>query len=158
MPFDLPTYTLIHVALSLVGIFAGLVVVGGLISGVHLDRWTYLFLATTLLTSVTGFGFPFTTLLPSHMVGILSLIVLAIALVAFYFKQLAGGWRRIYVFTAVTALWLNVFVLLAQLFLRVPALNQLGPTPKDPAFAVTQFLGLVLFIVIGRAALKGFRS
>jgi hypothetical protein len=156
--FDLQIYTLIHVMLSLIGIVAGLVVVGGLISGVRLNRWTHIFLVTTLLTSITGFGFPFTALLPSHMTGIVSLIVLVPCFFAFYLKGVAGGWRKIYVITAVMALWLNVFVLLAQLFLRVPALNQLGPTPKDPAFAITQFLGLVLFIVLGRAALKGFRN
>ncbi|HVY04956.1 MAG TPA: hypothetical protein VHB46_03165 [Burkholderiales bacterium] len=156
--FDLQTYTLFHVVLSLVGIVAGLVVVGGLMSGVRLDRWTHVFLATTLLTSITGFGFPFTGLLPSHMTGIVSLIVLVPCFMALYLKGLGGGWRKVYVITAVTALWLNVFVLLAQLFLRVPALNQLGPTPKDPAFAITQLMGLVLFIVIGRAAWRGFRN
>jgi hypothetical protein len=154
----LPAYTLVHVALSLLGIFSGLVVVGGLMAGVRFDSWTGLFLATTVLTNVTGFGFPFVTLLPSHIVGALSLLVLPIAIAALYWKRLAGPWRSVFVSLAVLALYLNVFVLLAQLFQKIPVLASLAPAPKAPAFAITQGLALVLFGVLGWAALRGFRT
>ncbi len=156
MPVDPKTYLLVHVLLSLVGIFSGLVVMGGLIAGVRFSRWVGLFLATTLLTSLTGFGFPFVALLPSHIVGALSLVVLLGALVALYWKHLEGGWRRTFVVLSVVALYLNVFVLLAQLLQKTPALALLAPTPAAPAFAVTQGLVLVLFAVLGWAAVKGY--
>ena len=156
MPVDPKTYLLVHVLLSLVGIFSGLVVVGGLIAGVRFSRWVGLFLATTLLTSITGFGFPFVALLPSHIVGALSLVVLLGALVALYWKHLEGGWRRTFVVLSVVALYLNVFVLLAQLLQKIPALAILAPTPAAPAFAATQGLVLVLFAVLGWAAVKGY--
>lgn len=156
MPVDPKTYLLVHVLLSLVGIFSGLVVVGGLIAGVRFSRWVGLFLATTLLTSLTGFGFPFVALLPSHIVGALSLVVLLGALVALYWKHLEGGWRRTFVVLSVAALYLNVFVLLAQLLQKIPALALLAPTPAAPAFAATQGLVLVLFAVLGWAAVKGY--
>ena len=155
--FELPMFTLVHVVISLLGIVAGLVVAGGLAAGARLDRWTALFLATTVLTSVTGYGFPATKVLPSHVVGAISLLVLAACLFARYAKQMAGAWRSIYVVTAVTALYLNVFVLVAQLFNKTPALAQLAPTQQEPPFFVTQLLILVLFAVLGRAALRGFR-
>src|SRR6266480_5915867 len=128
------TYTLIHVLISLVGIVSGLVVVFGLLGGKRLDGWTALFLATTVATSVTGFGFPFDHLLPSHKVGIVSLLVLPVAIAARYGFHLAGAWRRIYVITAAVALYLNVFVLVVQLFLKVPALKAIAPTQKEPPF------------------------
>lgn len=158
MPFGLTTFTLIHVVLSLVGIFAGLVVAGGLVAGRRLDGWTGLFLATTVLTNVTGFGFPFVAFLPSHAVAILSLIVLCAVLVARYWKRLAGSWRRVYVVGAVVALYLNVFVLLNQLFRRLPALLVAAPTQKEQPFLATQLLVLALFVWLGRAAVKGFRG
>ena len=154
--FDITTFTVIHVVLSLVGIFTGLVVVGGFVAGKRLDGWTCVFLVTTVLTNVTGFGFPFVALLPSHIVGMLSLIVLAIVIVARYWKRLAGGWHRVFVVGAVLALYLNVFVLLAQLFLRLPALIASAPTQKEPPFLVTQLIVLALFIWLGRAAVRGF--
>ena len=157
MIFDLPTFTLIHVVISVLGIIAGLVVVGGLIAGARLDGWTALFLTTTILTSVTGFGFPFTRVLPPHVVGVLSLVVLAICLAARYWRQLAGGWRATYVIAAVTALYLNVFVLIVQLFVKTPPLAQLAPTQEEPPFVVTQALVLALFVWLGRAAVRGFR-
>jgi hypothetical protein len=113
------TYTLVHVLLSLVGIASGLVVVFGLLTGKRLDGWTALFLATTVATSLTGFGFPFDHLLPSHKVGIISLVLLAFAILARYAFHLRGVWRRIYVTTAVAALYLNVFVGVVQAFLKV---------------------------------------
>ena len=158
MIFDITTFTLIHVVLSLIGIFAGLVVVGGLVAGKRLDGWTGVFLVTTVLTNVTGFGFPFVTLLPSHIVGILSLVVLAIVIAARYWKHLAGAWHGAYVVGAVLALYLNVFVLLVQLFLRLPALIVAAPTQKEPPFLVTQLVVLALFIWLGRAARRGFRA
>lgn len=158
MLFDLPTFTLIHVVLSLVGIFAGLVVVGGLTAGTRLDGWTGLFLVTTVLTNVTGFGFPFRTLLPSHIVGGVSLLVLPLAIAARYWKHLIGAWRQVFVVTTVLALYFNVFVLLVQLFQKTPALIVIAPTPKAPAFAATQLLVLALFVGLGRAAMNGFRA
>jgi len=150
-------YTLVHVVLSLVGIFAGLVVAGGFVAGKRLDGWTGVFLVTTAATSLTGFGFPFVTFLPSHAVAILSLAVLAVVIVARYAKQLTGAWRGIYVVGAVLSLYLNVFVLLAQLFLRLPALMAAAPTQKEPPFALTQLTVLALFVWLGWAAAKGFR-
>jgi hypothetical protein len=158
MIFGLTTFTLIHVVLSLVGIFAGLVVAGGLVAGKRLDGWTGLFLVTTVLTNVTGFGFPFVSFLPSHAVGILSLVVLCAVIVARYWKRLAGAWRRTYVIGAVLALYLNVFVLLNQLFRRIPALIVAAPTQKEPPFLATQLVVLTLFVWLGRAAVKGFRG
>jgi hypothetical protein len=153
---DITTFTLVHVALSLVGIIAGLVVAGGLMVGRRLDGWTGVFLTTTVLTNVTGFGFPFVKLLPSHMVGIISLVILAAAVYAWYAKRLAGVWRRVYVAGAMAALYLNVFVLVNQLFLRVPALLVSAPHQKEPPFLISQLLMLALFIGLGRAAWKGF--
>jgi hypothetical protein len=122
MIFGMTTFTFVHVLLSLIGIFSGFVVVFGMLAAKHLDGWTALFLVTTVLTSVTGFLFPFHKFLPSHGVGIVSCIVLAFALLGRYAFHLAGAWRRIYVITAVIALYLNVFVLIAQLFQKVPHL------------------------------------
>lgn len=150
-------FTLIHVVLSLIGIVAGLVVAGGLAGGRLLDRWALVFLVTTVLTSVTGFGFPFVTLLPSHIVGVVSLVVLAAVIVAQYVKQYAGAWRRTYVVGVVLATYLNTFVLVTQLFLRLPGLIVTAPTQSEPPFALTQGLVLVLFVWLGVAADKGFR-
>src|SRR6266446_10521393 len=150
------TFTLVHVVLSLVGIASGLVVAYGLLAGKRLDGWTGLFLATTVATSVTGFGFPFDHLLPSHKVGIISLALLAIAILARYAFHLAGAWRRIYVITAIAALYLNVFVGVVQSFLKVPALHALAPKQTEPPFLVTQLVVLALFIVIGIMAAKRF--
>ena len=155
--FGLPMFTLIHVVISVLGIITGLVVVGGLMAGARMGGWTAFFLATTILTSVTGFGFPFTTVSPPHVVGAISLVVLAVCLAARYVKQLEGGWRTTYVVTAVAALYLNVFVLVVQLFAKTPALAQLAPTQQEAPFAVTQALVLALFVWIGWAAVRGFR-
>jgi len=156
--FSLPTFALLHVLLSLVGIFAGLVVVGGLIAGKRLDTSIALFLVTTLLTNITGFFFPFPKLLPSHILGGISLVLLPIAFFAFYSKHLAGGWRRTFVITSVVALYFNVFVLVVQLFSKFPLLIATAPTQKEPPFAVTQLLVLAMFVWLGRAAVKGFRT
>jgi hypothetical protein len=158
MTSGLMAYTLLHVVLSIVGMGSGLVVAGGMVAGRRLDGWTGTFLITTAATSVTGFGFPFTQLLPSHAVGAVSVAVLAVVIVARYVQDLAGSWRTVYVVGAVVALWLDVFVLFAQLFLRLPALAAAAPTQKDPPFVLTQLVILALFVALGRAALSGFRG
>ena len=152
------TLTIVHTAISLIGIVSGFIVVYGMLGGKRLDRWTALFLLTTVLTSVTGFLFPFDHLLPSHKVGMISLVVLAVALLARYSFHLAGGWRRTYVLTAVMALYLNVFVLVVQSFLKVPALHALAPTGQELPFAVAQLIVLAVFIWLAIAAVKKFRN
>src|SRR5262249_7736973 len=146
---SLHTYTLIHVAISLVGIVSSLFVLFGMLGGKRLDGLTSLFLFTTGLTSVTGFGFPFKHLEPPHIVGIISLVVLLLAILARYTFHLAGKWRAIYVITAVMALYFNFFVLVVQGFLKVDALKALAPTQKEPPFAIAQVIVLILFIVLG---------
>lgn len=158
MIFELPMFTLIHVVISVVGIIAGLVVVGGLMAGARLHGWTGLFLATTVLTSVTGFGFPFTKVSPPLVVGALSLVVLAVCLAALYWKQLEGRWRATYVVTAVAALYLNVFVLVVQSFQKIPALNALAPKGSEPPFAIAQAVVLAAFLYFGYCAVKAFRT
>ena len=150
------TFTLVHVVLSLVGIFAGLVVVFGMFGSKKLDGWTTLFLATTVLTSVTGFFFPFDKILPSHIVGIISLVVLALAILALYALHLAGPWRWIYVVCAVLALYLNVFVGVVQAFQKVPLLASLAPTQSEPPFLIAQAIVLVIFVVLGIGAVRSF--
>jgi len=150
-------FTLIHVVVSLVGIVAGLIVAGGLAAGTRLDRWAAVFLVTTIATSVTGFGFPLSPFLPSHVVGIVSLVVLAAVIVAHYGRHFAGPWRRIYAVGVVLATYLNTFVLVTQLFRRLPALIVAAPTQSEPPFAITQVLVLALFVWLGIAADKGFR-
>jgi hypothetical protein len=158
MPFDPKTFILVHVMLSLLGLFTGMVVVGGWIAGVQLRRWLGVFLASTVLTSLTGFGFPFVTLLPPHVVGGLSLLVLAGAIGVVYLKPLRGAWRSGFVVLSVIALYLNAFVLLAQLFLKIPAMAMLAPHPGAPAAAASQALLLALFIGLGWAAVRGFKG
>jgi hypothetical protein len=156
MSFGLATYTIIHVLISLVGIGTGFVVLFGLIGGKRLDGWTGWFLTTTILTSVTGFGFPFEKLLPSHIFGVISLVVLAAAVPALYRFHLAGPWRLIYSVGSTLALYLNVFVLVFQLFQKVPFLRALAPTGSEPPFAIAQGLVLVLFVALGIAAARNF--
>jgi hypothetical protein len=151
------TSVLIHVAISLVGIVSGFVVAFGLIAGKRLDGWTTLFLTTTVLTSVTGFFLPAHKILPSHIIGAISLVVLALAIFGRYVRHLAGGWRSTYAVSSILALYFNVFVLVVQSFMKVPALNALAPTQSEPPFAIAQSVVLVLFIVLGTAAVKRFR-
>ena len=150
------TYTSLHVLISLVGIGSGLVVMSGFLTGKRLDGLTAIFLSSTVLTSVTGFGFPFDHLLPSHKVGIISLIVLAFAIAARYMFHLAGPWRWIYVIGAATALYLNVFVLVVQAFLKVPPLKALAPTQKEPPFLLAQLVVLVVYLAFTILAAKKF--
>lgn len=154
---SITTFTLVHTALSLVGIVAGLVVAGGLVTGTRLGRWGAVFLVTTVLTSATGFGFPFVKVIASHVVGIVSLVVLAAVIVADYVQHFAGRWRASYAVGVVLATYLNVFVLVAQLFKRIPVLFVAAPTQSEPPFAFTQALVLALFVWLGVAAVKGFR-
>lgn len=150
------TFTFVHVQLSLAGIGSGLVVVFGLLTGKRLDGWTGLFLATTVATSVTGFLFPFHQLLPSHKVGILSLVVLPVVILARYAFRLAGAWRRMYVIGTIVALYLNVFVAVVQAFLKVPALKALAPTQQEPPFLVAQLAVLLVFGGLTVLAVKRF--
>jgi len=151
----LTAFTVFHVILSLVGIGSGLVVLYGLLTSRWFERWTIVFLTTTVATSVTGFLFPVHKFLPSHAVGVLSLILLAIAISARYAFHLAGVWRRTYVVTATLALYLNSFVLVAQLFQKVPPLKALAPTQSESPFKIAQLVVLVIFAVAGaRAAIK----
>lgn len=143
------TYTLVHTVISLIGIATGLVVLYRLLMGQGLDVWNTIFLVSTVLTSVTGFGFPFTQLLPSHTVGIISLVVLAAAIAALYVFHLGGIWRWIYLGAALFALYLNCFVGVVQAFMKIPALKALAPTQAEGPFLTAQFLLLVLFIVAG---------
>jgi len=154
----LEIYTLLHVIISLIGIFSGLVVLFGLLSAKHLDGWTKWFLITTVLTSVTGFFFPFHGFTPAIGVGIISLLVLAGAIYARYPRQLAGHWRWIYVVTAVIALYFNVFVAVVQAFEKVPALKVMAPTQTEPPFKLTQLVVLALFVVLGIVAAIRFRN
>jgi hypothetical protein len=158
MILGMTTLTFVHVVLSLMGIFAGFFVVLGLLTAKRLDGWTALFLASTVATSVTGFFFPFHGITPADVFGVLSLIVLPMAMFARYGRHLAGGWRRTYVITAMIALYLNVFVLIAQLFDKVPALKAMAPTKSEPPFLVTQLVVLVLFVSLTIAAAKKFRE
>jgi hypothetical protein len=153
----LSTFTLVHVLLSLVGIGTGLIVVYGMLTGKRLDGWTAIFLTTTVLTSATGFLFPVEHLLPSHIFGSISLVVLAVAILARYALHLAGAWRWIYVVCAVFALYLNCFVAVVQSFLKISSLKALAPTQKEPPFLVAQLTVMVIFIILGIFAVKKFR-
>jgi hypothetical protein len=156
---SLSTFTMLHVIISLVGIVSGLIVLSGLLGSNRMPGLTALFLLTTILTSLTGFGFPFTALLPSHIIGILSLVLLAIACIALYGMKLSGAWRWIYAVTAMIALYFNIFVLIIQGFLKIPALTALAPgnPPSGPAFAVVQGLVLLFFVLVIIGAVRRFR-
>jgi hypothetical protein len=154
---SLSTYTIIHVIISLIAIATGFVTVFGMLTGNRMARWTAIFLVMTVLTSVTGFGFPFDHFLPSHWVGVVSLVFLAVALFAVYVKHLAGAWRWIYVVSAVVALWFNVFVLIVQSFMKISVLKALAPTQSEPPFQIAQGAALVLFVVLAILAVRQFR-
>jgi hypothetical protein len=153
---SLPAFTLFHVILSLIGIASGIVVVLGMLAAKRLSLWTALFLITTIATSATGFLFPFEGFKPSYAIGILSLVLLAIAVAARYGFHLAGAWRWIYVVTSVIALYFNVFVAIVQSFLKVPRLHALAPTQGEPPFAIAQLAVLILFVVLGIFAVRKF--
>ncbi|HVU25080.1 MAG TPA: hypothetical protein VHE13_13215 [Opitutus sp.] len=151
------TFTLVHVIISLVAIVSGFFAVAGLLASRLSRVATALFLSTTVLTSLTGFLFPIHGFTPALGTGIVSVAVLALTLYALYGRKLTGRWRTVYVVTAVLALYLNFFVLVVQSFLKIPALNALAPTQKEPPFAIAQAAALVLFVVLGFLAVKRFR-
>ena len=150
-------FTNLHVAISLIGIVSGLIVLAGMLRARRLPGWTALFLVTTILTSVTGFMFPISGLTPGIVFGLISVVILVIALNALYVKRLAGAWRWIYVTTALIALYLNVFVLIVQSFQKVPALQKLAPTQSELPFSVTQGVVLAAFLILGIMAVGRFR-
>lgn len=152
------TFTFVHVLLSLVGIGTGFVVMYGLLTAKRLDGWTAIFLPSTVATSATGFAFPVEHLLPSHIIGMISLVILAVAIPARYVFHLTGAWRWIFVASAAVALYLNVFVAVVQAFMKVPALKALAPTQKEPPFLVAQLIVLAVFVVLTILAMKRFRS
>ena len=153
---SLSTYTLIHVIISLAGIGSGFIVMYGLLNSKRLDGWTAIFLTTTVLTSVTGFFFPFEGLKPSYILAVISLVVLAIAIWARYSRRLEGGARRTYILTAALALYLNCFVGVIQAFAKIPALHALAPTQKEPPFLVAQLVVLAVFIWLTILASRRF--
>ncbi|MBS0319158.1 MAG: hypothetical protein JSR18_01340 [Proteobacteria bacterium] len=150
-------FTTLHVLLSLIGIAAGLLALGAMY-GSRVPRFvTGVFLATTILTSVTGYFFPRDHILPSHIVGAISLVVLLVAVLALYRYRLVGRARGTYVIAAVVSLYLNVFVLFAQAFAKIPALHDMAPTQSEPPFVVTQVIVLLAFAWAGYAAFRRFR-
>ena len=153
---SLETFTFLHVVISLVGIMTGIIVVAVMLQNGPIAGWNGFFLTTTILTSVTGFFFPVKGLLPSHIVGIISLVVLAVALFAYYGRHLMGPWRAVYVVCAVIALWLNVFVGIVQSFGKFAYLHNLAPNGSEPPFAVAQGLILILFVVAGFLAVRRY--
>src|SRR3954462_14346543 len=156
---SLSTFTTFHVIISLIAIVSGLVVMFGLLGSNRRPSLTAMFLLFTILTSATGFLFPFDKLLPSHMIGIVSLLLLAVACVALYAMKLSGAWRWIYVLTALIALYLNVFVLVIQAFLKLAPLHALAPSvpPSEPPFAIIQGIVLVFFAIVVIGAIRRFR-
>ena len=154
---SLETFTLVHVIICLIAIAAGFVVLYQLLNSQFNPPWTAAFLATTVLTSVTGFMFPIAGFTPAHGFGIISLVLLAVAIFALYVRHLAGAWRSVYIVTALLSLYLNVFVLVVQGFQKVPVLNALAPKGSEPPFAITQGLVLAVFVWLIYQALKRFR-
>jgi len=153
----LSTMTWIHTLLSLVGIASGMVVVKGLLSSRPMGGWSALFLASAVLTSVTGFLLPSAGFGPSHWVGVISLVLLAFALLARYGLHLSGAWRWIYAVGVVLSLYFLFFVLVAQFFAKIPALHALAPTQSEPPFAVAEGMLLVLFVILTVVAAVKFR-
>ena len=156
---SLSAFTTLHVVISLIAIASGIIVMYGLLGSNRMPGLTAIFLLFTILTSATGFLFPFEKLLPSHVVGILSLVLLAIACLALYVMKLSGPWRWVYVLTALVSLYFNVFVLVIQSFLKVPALTALAPgnPPSGPVFAVVQGIVLLFFVVMIIGAMRRYR-
>ena len=154
---SIATFTAVHVIISLVAIVSGIVVLFGMFSVSRLPGWTALFLATTVLTSVTGFFFPSAHFGPPHVFGVISLLVLAVAIPALYVYRLAGSWRWVYVGGAVLTLYLNVFVGVVQAFEKLPFLRRLAPTQSEPPFFVAQLIVMALFVVLGIGAVMKFR-
>jgi hypothetical protein len=154
---SIETFTFVHVVISLVGIMTGFIVVALMLQSAPIAGWNAFFLVSTILTSVTGYFFPITQgVTPAHVVGAISLAILAVALFAVYGKKLEGRWRATYVATAVAALYLNFFVAIVQSFNKFAYLNKFAPTGAEPPFAITQGIVLLLFIVMGVAAVRRY--
>ena len=153
---SLASFTVLHLIISMIAIALGFVVAGGIFASNRLPGWTAWFLILTILTSATGFLFPFTKVTPAHIVSVISLVLLAIAVYALYGKGLVGVWRSVYVVTAMLALWFNVFVLIVQSFQKVALLNVYAPTGSEPPFAITQGVVLIFFVWIIWAGFKRF--
>lgn len=154
---SLATFTMVHVIISLVAIAAGYVVVCQFLNSRPLGIWNSTFISTTVLTTVTGFLFPNLTLTPAVITGIISSIVLAIDLYAFYGKRMNGKWRAIYVVTAIIALWFNSFVLVVQTFQKIAFFKALAPTQSEPPFLIAQVALLALIVVLGFLSVRRFR-
>jgi hypothetical protein len=154
---SIAAFTLIHVVISLIALASGFVVLYGLLHGKRFDRWTLTFLSTMMLTDVTGYCFRTAHLLPSQILGAISLLALAVAVIARYRLHLRGGARSTYVISAVAAVYLDAFVAVVQTFLKVPSIKALAPTQSEPPFAIAQGLLLLLFVGIGIAAVRRFR-
>jgi hypothetical protein len=155
---NLEYVTLIHVIISLVGIASGFGVLAGLLTARVYPRWTAVFLATTVATSVTGFFFPFRGVTPAFAFGVVSLVLLAVAIYALYARRLARRWKRAYAITALIALYLNFFVLIAQMFAKVPEIRTLAPTQTELPFLITQLLVLAVFVGLGCIAVIRLRA
>jgi hypothetical protein len=153
----LQIYTYVHTLISLIAIFTGIVVVFGMIGDKRLDRWTKWFLVTAVMTTITGFFFPFHGFTPAIGLGIISLPFLALAIFARYPKKLAGAWRSIYVISAVICLYFNLFVLVVQSFEKIPALHALAPTQSESPFKLTQLIVLIISILLATVAVVRFR-
>lgn len=154
---SIENFTILHTAISLIAIASGLIVLAGMLRARRLPDWTAVFLVTTILTSVTGFMFPINGLTPAIVFGLISIVILVIALAALYLKHLSGAWRWIYVTTALVALYLNVFVLIVQSFQKLPALQKLAPTQSEPPFLIAQAVALIAFLILGAMAARKFR-
>jgi hypothetical protein len=156
---SLATFTMVHVIISLIGIVSGIIVMFGMLGAQRQPGLTAVFLLFTILTSVTGFPFPFEGFKPSYVIAVLSLVLLAIACVALYGMKLNGAWRWIYAVTALVSLYLNCFVLVIQSFLKIPVLTALAPgnPPSGPVFGAVQGIVLLFFIVAIVGAVKRFR-
>ncbi|MGL4289126.1 MAG: hypothetical protein ACRCVA_22440 [Phreatobacter sp.] len=157
MIFDLATFTAIHTAISIIAIVAGIPAVYGLFASVTKSFWTTLFLVTAVLTSATGYGFPFNGVLPSHVVGAIALVLLAVVLVSRFVFRLEGSWRWIYAAGMVFSLYFLVFVAIAQAFMKIPVLRAAAPTQSELPFALSQGLTLVIFVALAIAASRAFR-
>jgi hypothetical protein len=154
---SIEAFTVLHVVISMIAIFAGFTVVGGLFASAPLPGWTAFFLVMTILTSLTGFLFPFKTVTPAIVVGAIASLILIVALLALYRHRLAGRWRNVYVVSAIASLYLNVFVFIVQSFQKVGFLNVLAPTGSEPPFAIAQGVTLVAFVILGWIAARRFQ-
>ena len=154
--FSLAAFTTLHVLISLAAIASGIVVVAGMLRADRLGGWTALFLALTMLTSLTGFLFPIKSFTPALGTGLISVAILLVALWALYGGHLNGAWRPVYVVCAVAALYLNVLVLVVQAILKAAPLHALAPYGSEPPFLVTETIALIVFVTLGFLTLRRF--